>query len=69
MVVTEVQIQAILLENLQSVGSIMEKAMAGDNKDDFFSCKMGREKHSFSFCLPGREKTMKKITLWKKEKT
>lgn len=69
MIVTEVQIQAILLENLQSVGSIMEKAMAGDNKDDSFSCKMGREKHSFSFCLLGREKHMKKIILWKKEKT
>lgn len=35
MIVTEVQIQAILLENLQSVGNIMKKAMAGDNKDDF----------------------------------
>lgn len=32
---TEVQIQAILLDNLQSVSN-MEKAMAGDGKDYFF---------------------------------
>jgi len=36
MLVTEVQIQAIVLENLQFVANIMEKAMAGDNKDDCF---------------------------------
>lgn len=47
MIVTELQIQAILLENLQSVGNIIEKAMAGDNKDDSFSCKMEGEKHFF----------------------
>lgn len=35
MIDAEVQIQAVLLDNLQSVSN-MEKAMAGDSKDDFF---------------------------------
>lgn len=35
MIGTEVQIQAVLLDNLQSVSN-MEKAMAGDSKDAFF---------------------------------
>lgn len=36
MIVAGVQVQAILYENLQSMGSVKEKTMAGDRKDSPF---------------------------------